>query len=68
MNSSDRMASTLYCLGTWLVSGIYVQIPCIREIVMIMMMIITIIIITPSQITAGGKTTHHEIHKVINSI
>jgi hypothetical protein len=24
INSSDRMAATLYCLGTWFVSGIYV--------------------------------------------
>jgi hypothetical protein len=23
INSSDRIATTLYCLGTWFVSGIY---------------------------------------------
>jgi hypothetical protein len=25
-NSSDRIAATLYCLGTWFVSGIYIYI------------------------------------------
>jgi hypothetical protein len=33
INSSDRIAATLYSLGTWFVSGIYVHIPCIKEIV-----------------------------------
>jgi hypothetical protein len=49
INSGDRIAATLYSLGTWFVSRIYVKIPCIKEIVvvmMMMMMIITIIIIT----------------------
>jgi hypothetical protein len=32
-NSSDRIAATLYSLGTWFVSGIYVKISCIKEIV-----------------------------------
>jgi hypothetical protein len=45
INSSDRIAVTLYCLGTLFVSGIYVSIPCIKEIVMMMMIIIIIIII-----------------------
>jgi hypothetical protein len=35
----------MYSLGTLFVSGIYVQIPCINEIMMMMMMIIIIIII-----------------------
>jgi hypothetical protein len=26
INSSDRMAATLYCLGTWFVSGININI------------------------------------------
>jgi hypothetical protein len=45
INSSDRIAATLYSLGTWFVSGIYVYIPCIKEIVMMMMMMMIIIII-----------------------
>jgi hypothetical protein len=45
INSSDRIAATLYSLGTLFVSGIYVYILCIREIVMMMMIIIIIIII-----------------------
>jgi hypothetical protein len=43
IHSSDRIAATLYCLGTWFVSGIYI--PCIKEIVVVMMMIMIIIII-----------------------
>jgi hypothetical protein len=43
INSSDRMAATLYCLGTGFVSGIYVYIPCIKEIVIIIIIIIIII-------------------------
>jgi type IV secretory pathway component VirB8 len=46
----------MYSLGKLLVSGIYVQIPCIRKIIMMMMMmmmmmiiIIIIIIIIPTQ-------------------
>ena len=34
----------MYLLGTWFVSGIYVWIPCIKEIMMMMMMMIIIII------------------------
>jgi len=29
INSNERIAATLYSLGTWFVSGIYVYIPCI---------------------------------------
>jgi len=49
MNSNNRTAVTLYSLGTQFVSGIQVQIPCIKDMmvmVMMMMMIIIIIIIT----------------------
>jgi hypothetical protein len=42
MNSNNRIAATVYSLGTLFVSGIYVQMPCIKEI----MTIIKIIIIT----------------------
>ena len=42
MNSNNRIAATLYSLGTQFVSGIYVLIPCIK----MMMIIITTIIIT----------------------
>jgi hypothetical protein len=31
--SSDRIAATMYSLKTWFISEIYVQIPCIKEIV-----------------------------------
>jgi hypothetical protein len=34
----------MYSLGTLFVSGIYVKIPCIKEIMMMMMIIIIIII------------------------
>jgi hypothetical protein len=43
MNSSDRIAATLCSLGTWFVSGIYVKIPCIKEIVSLTVIIIIII-------------------------
>jgi hypothetical protein len=45
MNSNKRIAATVYSLGTLFVSGIYVQIPCIKEIMTMMMMIMIIIII-----------------------
>ena len=35
----------LYSLGTWFVSGIYVQISCIKEMMMMMMMMMMMIII-----------------------
>jgi hypothetical protein len=43
VNVSDRIAATLYSLGTWFVSGICVLIPCIKEIVGIIIIIIIII-------------------------
>jgi hypothetical protein len=43
INSSDRIAATLYYLATLFVKGIDVQIPCIKEIMVIIMIIITII-------------------------
>jgi hypothetical protein len=45
INSSQRIAATMYSIRTLFVSGMYVQIPCIKEMVMMMMMIIIIIII-----------------------
>jgi hypothetical protein len=44
INNSDRIAATLYSLGAWFVSGIYIYIPCIREIVYLPIIIIIIII------------------------
>jgi hypothetical protein len=44
-NSSDRIAATLYSLGTWFVLGICVSMPCIKEIVSLPIIIIIIIII-----------------------
>jgi hypothetical protein len=45
MKSDKRIAATVYSLGTLFVSGIYVQIPCIKEIMTMIIIIIIIIII-----------------------
>ena len=45
INNKDRIAATMYPLGTWFVSGIFVWLPYIKETMMIMMKIIIIIII-----------------------
>ena len=45
INNKDRIAATIYPLGTWFVSGIFVWLPYIKETMMIMMKIIIIIII-----------------------
>jgi hypothetical protein len=50
INSSDRTGATLYSLGTWFVSGIYVHITCIKEIVSLSIIIIIIIIIITTTI------------------
>jgi hypothetical protein len=42
INSNNRTAATMYSLGTLFVSGIYVEIPCITEIMMMMIIIIII--------------------------
>jgi hypothetical protein len=39
MNSNKRIAATVYSLGTLFVSGIYVQIPCIKEIMTMIIII-----------------------------
>jgi hypothetical protein len=44
-NSNKRIAATMYSLRILFVPGIYVQIPCTKEIMMMMMMIIIIVII-----------------------
>jgi hypothetical protein len=44
----------MYSLGTWFVSGIYVQTPCIKETMM--MMIIIIISVPVHAIKAWRKT------------
>jgi hypothetical protein len=41
-----RIAATAYSLGTLFVSGIYVQIPCVKEKMTIIIIIIIIIITT----------------------
>jgi hypothetical protein len=44
-NNNNRIAAILYSLGTWFVSGIYVQIPCMKEITLMMMMMMIIIMV-----------------------
>jgi hypothetical protein len=56
MNSNKRIAATMYSLGTLFVSGIYVQIPCIKEIMMTMMMMMITIIIIKLKLTEPSKT------------
>ena len=43
INNKDRIAATIYPLGTWFVSGIRVWIPCIKETIIIIIIIIIII-------------------------
>jgi hypothetical protein len=54
INSNDRIAATVYSVGTWFVSGIFVKIPCRKQpkmmMMMMMMMIIIIIIIMCMQL------------------
>jgi hypothetical protein len=45
INSSDRIAATFYSSGSRFVSGIYVKIPCIKEIVSLPILIIIIILL-----------------------
>jgi hypothetical protein len=45
MNSDTKIAATKCFLGTWFVSGIYVETPCIKEMSMIYMIIIGKLII-----------------------
>jgi hypothetical protein len=40
MNRNKRIAATVFSQGTLFVSGIYVQIPCIKEIMTIIIIII----------------------------
>jgi len=35
INNKDRIAATMYPLGTWFVSGICVWLPCIKETMML---------------------------------
>jgi hypothetical protein len=67
INSSDRIAATLYSLGTLFVSGIYVQIPCIKEIV-VMMIIIIITIFLFSFRCPTGKFIIEGFTKVITNV
>ena len=43
INNKERIAATMYPLGTWFVSGIYVWIPCIKSCTAIIIIIIIII-------------------------
>ena len=47
INNKDRIAATMYSLGTWFVSGICVWIPCIKETMMMMMMMMMIDVAIP---------------------
>jgi hypothetical protein len=47
MNSNKRIAATVHSLGTLFVSGIYVQIPYIMEIMTIIIIIILKSVCTP---------------------
>jgi len=40
INNKERMAATMYPLGTWFVSGICVWLPCIKETIIIIIIII----------------------------
>jgi hypothetical protein len=51
MNSNKRIAATVYSLGTLFVSGMYVQTPCIKEIM-------TIIIIKIKYAVCSVYCTH----------
>ena len=45
INNKDRIAATMYPLGTWFVWGMCVWIPCIKETMMMMIIIIMIMMI-----------------------
>jgi hypothetical protein len=66
MNSKKRIAATVYFLGTLFVSGIYVQIPCIKEIMTII--IIIIIIISKICIATKSKYLTPHVPKVPESV
>jgi hypothetical protein len=59
INSSNRIAATLYSLGTWFVSGICVSIPCIKEIVMMMMMMMMMLLLLT---TTQNKSSNEKWH------
>jgi hypothetical protein len=65
MNSNIRIVATQCSLGTWFVSGIYVYIPCIKEIPRMMMMMMMIIIII-SLIQFNHLTEHYVTFKPVN--
>jgi hypothetical protein len=64
VNNKDRIDATMYPLGTWLVSGICVWTPCIKEtmmmMIMVMMMMMIIIIIIMS------KQNTNDLHQESN--
>jgi hypothetical protein len=63
INSNDRIAATLYSLGTWFVSGIYVYIPCIKEIVSLAIIIIIIMQQWALSLPVVGKSLQKRLTK-----
>jgi hypothetical protein len=60
INSSDRIAATLYSLGTLSVSEIYVYVnTCIKEIVMMMMIIIIIVTMAMMINNHNSNSSHY---------
>jgi hypothetical protein len=62
MNSKKRIAATVYSLGTLFLSGIYVQIPCIKVIMTIIIVVlrttsIPLKFITLSLVSKNNSTT-----------
>jgi hypothetical protein len=55
MNSNKRIAATVYSLETSFVSGIYIQIPCIKEIMTIIIIIIIIQVCTINPLARQPK-------------
>ena len=56
INSNDRIAETLYSLGTWFISGIYKLIPYIKEIMIITVIISIIIVVDYFYATSSEQT------------
>jgi hypothetical protein len=56
INSSDRIAATLYSLETWFVSGIYVLIPCINEIYLPIIIIIIMSLLNATEVCRSNTS------------
>jgi Na+/melibiose symporter-like transporter len=64
MNSNKRIAATVYSLGTLFISGIYVQIPCRKEIMTIIIIIIIIIIVLRKVLTLKHNRANAETRDI----